>query len=64
MKTWYCVTSKWYDDRHGWSGITNKVEAEKRPLSSFQRTREADVYTAWFGSYDEAERFVREAKRA
>lgn len=64
MQTWYCVTSKWYDDGHGWSGLTKKVEAEEKPENTFRETVWADVYEDWFGSYDEALSFIREAKNA
>ena len=64
MKTYYCVTSKWDDRGNGWAGITSKVEAEEKPESTFNSTPRADVYTDWFDSYDEAEKYVRDVDKA
>lgn len=64
MKTYYCVTSKFDDKGNGWAGITNKVEADEKPESTFKSTTRADIYTDWFDSYDEAEEFVRDSVKA
>lgn len=64
MSIFYCVTSKWDDRGNGWAGITNKVEAEEMPESTFESSASADIYTDWFDNYADAEAFVRDAARA
>ena len=64
MKTFYCVTSTFDNKGDGWAGITDKREAETAPESTFKSTRRNDIYTDWFESYEEAERFVRDRARA
>ena len=64
MKTWYCVTSS-YDDRgRVTAGITATQQAGEKPASGYKSTRRKDVYTDWFGSHEEAEKFVEEARKA
>lgn len=60
----YCVTSKWDDRGNGWAGVTNIIEADKKPEGTFRSTKKADIYTDWFDSLEEAEQFVRDAAKA
>ncbi len=63
MKTYYCVTNTYDDKGRVTSAITNIVEAEKKPESTFTCTDKKDIYNDWFDSQKEAEAFVEEAKR-
>jgi hypothetical protein len=58
----YCVTSKFDNKGNGWAGITEKRECDEIPVGTFRSTKKADYYTDWFGSYEEAEAFVRSTK--
>ena len=62
-KTYWCVTSKYDDHLEGWSGITDKVVADKKPENTFVETEKYDIYNDWFDSYEEAEAFVRSLRR-
>lgn len=64
MKTWYCVTSSFDDRGRVTAGITGTVEAEEQPEQGYKSTRTKDIYTDYFGSYEEAAAFVEEAKKA
>ena len=63
MKTYYCVLSKYDDNGDGFSGIVDKREAEAKPKSTFKSTRNADIYTDWFESFEEADSFCKEQSR-
>lgn len=62
MKTYYCVKSS--VDNHGrmTAAITESVEAEEQPTNSYVSTSRKDVYTDWFESREEAEKFVCNAR--
>ncbi len=64
MKTWYCVTTAFYDNGRVVAAITDTKEAEKKPESTCSELRSRDVYNDWFGSVEEAKAFVEEAKIA
>ena len=64
MKTFWCVTTAVYDNGKVVSLITNMVEDVDKPENSFKSTREKDIYNDWFESGEEAEAFVKEAKKA
>lgn len=64
MKTFWCVTTAVYDSGKVVSLITNMVEAVNKPENGFKSTRDKDIYTDWFEIGEEAEAFVREAKKA
>lgn len=64
MKTWYCVTSSFDDRGCVTAGITDTVQAEEKPESSYTETKTKDIYNDWFGSEAEARKFVEEAKTA
>ena len=64
MKTWYCATSSFDDRGRVTAAITMTKEAEEQPESTFTETKRKDIYSDWFGSHEEAEEFVKQAKRA
>lgn len=64
MKTWYCVTSSFDNKGHVTAAITATQEAKSKPESTFTSTTRKDVYCDWFGSPEEAQAFVEEAKHA
>ncbi len=64
MKTWYCVTSSFDDRGRVTAGITDAVQADEKPESGFTSTNRKDIYTDWFGTEEEARKFVKEARLA
>ena len=64
MKTWYCVTSSFYNDGAVIANVTATREAEKMPESAFVSTAAADIYHEWFGSLQEARKYAAKAKLA
>lgn len=64
MKTYYCVTTAFYDSGRVVAGITDSREAESKPESRYSELRDRDVYEDWFECFEEAEQFVKEAKEA
>ena len=64
MKTWYCVTTAYYDNGKATAAITSIVEAEDKPEGSYTSARDRDVYLDWYGSLTEAEKAVAVARRA
>lgn len=64
IKSYWCVTTSVDNRGRVVSHITNKIEAVCKPENSFTSTSRRDVYNDWFGSQDEAEKFVEEAKSA
>lgn len=64
MKTYYCVTTSFDDKGKVTAGITNQIEAEEKPESTFRETRRKDIYNDWFESMEDAQTFIEESKRA
>lgn len=64
MKTFYCVTSTFDDRGRATAGITDTIQADAKPESTFRSTSRKDIYTDWFDSLKKAETFVKEAKEA
>jgi hypothetical protein len=64
MKTFYCVTSSFYDSGRVVAAITDTVEAYTKPENHHTEKRDRDIYTDWFGSLGEAQQFVKGAKKA
>jgi len=64
MKTWYCVTSTYDDHGRVTAGITDTKRAEEKPENGYTSKRDKDIYTDWFGSHEEAAKFVEEARIA
>ncbi len=63
-KPYWCVTTSIDDRGRVVANITGKINAACKPENAFTRTSRRDIYRDWFGSYEEAEEFVREAKEA
>lgn len=63
MKTWYCVTST-YDDRGRVTAMITRMKADEKPESTFRETTAKDIYTEWFGTMKEAEKYQRECYQA
>lgn len=64
MKTFWCVTTSVHDNGKVRAAITNCIQAVKKPESESRELRNKDVYHDWFGSKEEADKFVEDAKRA
>ena len=63
MKTFYCVTSSYAHNRKTIANITDKVEAEQIPKNTFTHTIRADIYTDWFDSMEDAEKFAEDSRK-
>ena len=64
MKTWYCVTSSFDDRGRAIAAITATKEAEECPESTYTNTSRKDIYNDWFGSEEEAKKWVEQARCA
>lgn len=64
MKPYWCVTTSVNNRGRVVANITNRIEAICKPENTFTSTSRRDVYNDWFGSLEEAEAFVKEAKEA
>lgn len=64
MKLFWCVTTSFDDRGRVAAGLTRCVEAVEKPENRSTSTRRKDIYTDWFDSREEAEKFIEEAKRA
>lgn len=63
-KTYWCVTTSINDRGRVVSHITNTVEASGKPENISKSTTRRDIYNDWFESFEEAQAFAEEAKRA
>lgn len=64
MKTWYCVTSSFDDRGRVVATITASKEAKTCPESTYTSTSRKDIYNDWFGSTEEAQAWVEQARCA
>lgn len=64
MKTYYCVTTAFYDDGRVTAAITDEVQAIAKPESTNKTTSTKDIYCDWFESKEDATAFIKEAKEA
>lgn len=65
MKTYFCVTSAFYDDGRVTAAITDSKEAEQKPENTYNGSaRGRDIYSDWFESKEEAEKYVEDCKNA
>lgn len=62
MKTFWAVTSAYYDDGHVIANIVGTREADQRPAAGYRETARCDLYTDWFDSEDKAQAFVDECR--
>lgn len=60
--TWYCVVSAVYDDGRVIAHIVDAKPAVNRPDSTVKELRNKTIYADWFGSRDEAEKFLIDCK--
>lgn len=63
-KAYYCVTTSVNDKGKVIAAITNVIDAACKPENSFKSLKRKDIYNDWFDSFEEAEKFVEEAKTA
>lgn len=61
MKTYYCVTTGFYDNGRVTAAITATVEADTPPENTSKTLRDKDVYNDWFDNKAGADAFVEEA---
>lgn len=62
MKTFYCVATTIKDNGQCSCKIIDSIEAETKPESKYKSTSRADYYTDWFGTLEEAQKFVETSK--
>lgn len=62
LKTYYCVTSRFYSDGRMSATISANVKDYRIPQATYQSTANCDTYNDWFESYLEAKQFVQETK--
>ena len=62
MKTFWAVTSAYYDDGKVTANIVGTREADTRPQAGYRETARCDLYTDWFDSEEKAEAFVEECR--
>ena len=60
-KTYWAVSSAYYDYGHVCAHIVDSIEAEEKPESTSKSSRRADFYVDWYESLEEAQNAVREA---
>lgn len=63
-KIWHCVVSSFYNDGRVTANIVATQEADERPKSIRKELKTKDVCSDWFGSREEAEQAVRDARNA
>ncbi len=62
-KTYYCVSTEFYDDGAVKAAITSSIREEK-PQSTYRELSKMDAYKDWFDTKAEAEEFLAKAKAA
>lgn len=61
LKTFWAVTTSFYDDGRVTAYVADKKQAAAKPENTSKILPGRDVYTDWFASYKEAREFVNEA---
>ena len=64
VKTFWSVTSMFYDDGRVVSHITSTIRAAKPPENASKSLKNKDVYIEWFDSEEAAMQHVKEAENA
>ena len=64
MKTWYGVQTVFYDNGRVNAMIVSIVDADEKPEDTYANTRTRDIYLDWYSDLAEAEKAVRDARRA
>ena len=62
MKTFWAVTSAYYDDGRVTANIVGTREADTRPAAGYMEMAKCDLYTDWFDTREKAEAFVDECR--
>lgn len=62
LKTYYCVTSRFYNDGKMSATISANVKDYSIPQATCSSTPHCDTYNDWFESYLEAKQFVQQTK--
>lgn len=60
LRTFYCVTSRFYNDGTMTASITANVKDYYIPQATARSTPTCDIYNDWFESYIEAKDFVKQ----
>jgi hypothetical protein len=64
MKTYYCVTSSFYDDGRVTAAITDSKTTDSALEDSYTHGARRDIYIDWYDSYDSAYCAVCAARNA
>ena len=64
MKTWYGVQTVFYDNGRVNAMIVSVKDAEEKPEDTFTSARDRDLYLDWYSNLADAEKAVRNARRA
>lgn len=64
MKTWYGVQTVFYDNGRVNAMIVSVKDAEEKPEDTWTSTRNRDIYLDWYSNLADAEKAVRDARRA
>ena len=64
MKTWYGVQTVFYDNGKVNAMIVSVKDADEKPEDTYPNTRTRDIYLDWYSDLAEAEKAVRDARRA
>ena len=64
LKTFWSVTSMFYDDGRVVSNITSTIQAAKQPENVSKSLKNKDVYIDWFDNKDDARQHVKDAENA
>lgn len=64
LKTYYCVTSAFYDDGTVRAAITDRKEANAAPQNTYYSASNRDIYVDWYANYNDAVQAVENAKKA
>lgn len=60
MKTYFCVTSSFYDNGKVAAAITDSKEADQKPENTYESLKKKDIYNDWLESKEEAEKFIED----
>lgn len=64
VKTWYAVTSSFYDNGKVRAAITDTINATVKPESAYKELKRCDVYVDYYDTKEAAEQAVKDALSA
>lgn len=64
MKTYYEVTTTFDDNGKVTSEITDTIEAEEKPVDTYESKDTMDVYKDWFDNKKAADNWIEQSKYA